>query len=69
MFNGKIEDDALFEKMKRFKKNVFYFKEIMDATDFALQTLKEGDLFITIGAGDNWQLGKALVEKIKEVKS
>lgn len=69
VFNGKIEDDALFEKMKRFKKNVFYFKEIMDATDFALQTLKEGDLFITIGAGDNWQLGKALVEKLKEVKS
>jgi hypothetical protein len=24
--------------------------------------LKEGDLFITVGAGDNWKLSKALYE-------
>ena len=28
--------------------------------------LKEGDLFLTMGAGDNWKLGKALYEGLCE---
>ena len=32
----------------------------MDAKEFAAQMLQTGDLFITVGAGDNWKLGRAL---------
>ena len=46
-----------------------YFEEILDATDFAkeklLSTLPEGKngfVFVTMGAGDNWKLGTKLIE-------
>lgn len=51
------------------KENVHYFEEILDAKDFVLQELnkplpenyKDGYLFVTMGAGDNWKLGKAIL--------
>jgi UDP-N-acetylmuramate--alanine ligase len=27
--------------------------------------LRRGDLFVTLGAGDNWKLGKALYEELQ----
>ena len=39
--------------------------EVLDAKDFVLQTLKEGDLFVTIGAGDNWQLAKKVLSQLE----
>ncbi|MCR5613756.1 UDP-N-acetylmuramate--L-alanine ligase [Treponema sp.] len=50
-------------------QKVHYFEEIFDAKDFVLRLLDEslspeypdGYLFVTMGAGDNWKLGKALV--------
>ena len=52
------------------QKNVHYYEEILDATDFAKAELEkplgpeypDGYLFITMGAGDNWKLGKAILE-------
>ena len=53
------------------QKNVHYYEEILDATDFAKSELEkplgpeypDGYLFVTMGAGDNWKLGKAILEK------
>lgn len=50
------------------KNKVFYFEEIMNAKDFVVSELNkplpeefsDGYLFVTMGAGDNWKLGKAL---------
>ena len=52
------------------QKNVHYFEEILEAADFAKAELEkplgaeypDGYLFITMGAGDNWKLGKAILE-------
>ncbi len=52
------------------QKNVHYYEEILDAVDFAKAELEkplgpeypDGYLFITMGAGDNWKLGKAILE-------
>ncbi len=52
------------------QKNVHYYEEILDATDFAKSELEkplgqeypDGYLFVTMGAGDNWKLGKAILE-------
>ncbi len=52
------------------QKNVHYYEEILDAADFAKAELEkplgpeypDGYLFITMGAGDNWKLGKAILE-------
>ena len=52
------------------QKNVHYYEEILDAADFAKAELEkplgpeypDGYLFITMGAGDYWKLGKAILE-------
>ena len=65
-----ITGKTLFDEVqKNFnnKENVFYFEEVLDAKDFVLSELakplpedKNGYLFITMGAGDNWKLGKEI---------
>ena len=59
-YNGSVTGQTLYDLMKKRRKNVYYFEEIMDAKEFAAQMLQTGDLFITVGAGDNWKLGRAL---------
>jgi UDP-N-acetylmuramate--alanine ligase len=40
----------------------FYYEEPLDALSFLSGELRQGDLFVTMGAGDNWKLGRALYE-------
>ena len=64
-----ITGRTLFNETLKYKTDVNYFEEILDAKDFAVEevnkTLDEkypdGYLFVTMGAGDNWKLGKALL--------
>ena len=54
-------------------KTIFYYEEVLDATDFVLSELQkkaplkypDGYLFITMGAGDNWKLGAEILDKLK----
>jgi UDP-N-acetylmuramate--alanine ligase len=39
--------------------NVHYFEEPLDALPFCRDTLRPGDVLVTMGAGNNWQLGRA----------
>ena len=58
------------------QKNVHYYDEILDAADFAKAELEkalepeypDGYLFITMGAGDNWKLGKEILKNYEEAK-
>ncbi len=53
------------------ENRVHYFEEILDAKDKVLELLDaplagaypDGYLFVTMGAGDNWKLGKAILEQ------
>ena len=64
-----ITGKTLFEETKNYSDNVHYFEEILDAKDFVQQELNkplspeypDGYLFVTMGAGDNWKLGKAIL--------
>ncbi len=66
-----ITGKTLYEETKKFSKDVRYFEEIMDAFDYAKELCEgekdsrypDGILFVTMGAGDNWKLGKALLER------
>jgi UDP-N-acetylmuramate--alanine ligase len=42
--------------------NLHYFHEVMDALPYLKENLGEGDLFLTMGAGDNWRVGHALYQ-------
>ena len=52
------------------KKDVHYYEEILDASDFVKAELEkvpgseypDGYLFVTMGAGDNWKLGKEILK-------
>lgn len=63
---GEISGYDLFKKVEKYNKSVFYYEEVMDAYERVGSMLKKGDVFITMGAGDNWQLGYKLHEKIKK---
>ena len=69
--NFSITGRTLFDKVIQNGKtcdNVHYFDEILDAKSFVEKLLEEpldknypdGYLFVTMGAGDNWKLGKAI---------
>ena len=66
-YDGTVTGRALYEKTAEYHKNVHYFEEVLDAEDYVRSSLKDGDLFITMGAGDNWKLGKAFIEKGKKL--
>jgi len=58
----------LYEEVSRSHPCVQYFPEPIDAVPFLVSELKPGDLFLTMGAGDNWKLGRQLLSTIKEAQ-
>ena len=70
-YSGGVNGLSLYEKTKEvFKKErnagdrVFYVDEPLDACDPLKTILQKGDLFITMGAGNNWSLGQKLLRKV-----
>ena len=55
-------DKRFFDRVCDFHDNVCYYEEPLSAFDFLKKELKKGDVFITMGAGDNWTLGRKLYE-------
>ncbi|WP_411048444.1 UDP-N-acetylmuramate--L-alanine ligase [Treponema primitia] len=53
---------TLFEKTKELQDGVYYIEEPVEAAELLKGILKPGDLFLTMGAGDNWKLGKLLFD-------
>lgn len=56
---------TLFEETCKNHKNVKYFEEVIDALPYLTESLKSGDVFITMGAGDNWELGLKVLDALK----
>jgi UDP-N-acetylmuramate--alanine ligase len=55
-----ISGEMLYERTKANHPHVHYIPKPMDALDWLDANLKAGDLFVTMGAGDNWQVGAQL---------
>jgi UDP-N-acetylmuramate--alanine ligase len=68
-YHGGVTGETLFEKTKALHGNVYYTEEPEDAAGELKKILKTGDLFITMGAGDNWKLGAELLEYYSGVDS
>jgi UDP-N-acetylmuramate--alanine ligase len=63
---GGVNGKVLFEKASAFraiagKKESYYINEIDDAFQPLCEMLKPGDIFVTLGAGNNWPLGEKLL--------
>jgi UDP-N-acetylmuramate--alanine ligase len=62
-YNGGVTGKALFEKTRSLRDNVYYVEEPLEAQQLLKNLLRPGDLFLTMGAGDNWKLAKALMNQ------
>jgi UDP-N-acetylmuramate--alanine ligase len=45
-------------------RDVTYFSTNPSMLDALSERIREGDLVVTLGAGDIWQIGQALVERL-----
>ena len=61
-YSGGVNGMTLCEKIAavRSSETLFYIDEPQDAFEPLCKILKPGDLFITLGAGNNWPLGEKL---------
>jgi len=63
VYKGGVTGRTLFERTKEnYGGKALYAEEVDDGFELMKGILKSGDLFITMGAGDNWRLGKKLYE-------
>ncbi len=71
-----VNGQLLYTETKKHYKTVHYYEEVLDAKDFLIAELSapagtlfpNGYLFVTMGAGDNWKLGKAVLEAMEQKK-
>jgi UDP-N-acetylmuramate--alanine ligase len=62
-----VEAKALFEGIRDYgHKNVTYFADKKEIVDTLLRILVPGDMVITLGAGDIWQVADELVKRLDE---
>ncbi len=65
-YQGGVDGRLLYERTRALGGDVRYVEEPLDAEQALLAELRPGDLFLTLGAGDNWKLGQALLRRFKE---
>jgi UDP-N-acetylmuramate--alanine ligase len=61
---GGVDGRTLFREVAARHPAVRYFEEPLEAVDALAAELKAGDLFVTMGAGDNWKVGQALYSRL-----
>lgn len=60
--NGLITSEDLVEAINKNSGNALYIKAFQDVADYFKERVKEGDLVITMGAGDVYKIGELLVK-------
>jgi UDP-N-acetylmuramate--alanine ligase len=63
-YEGGVTGRTLFERAASLRSAVRYIEEPLDAVEELAEELRQGDLLLTMGAGDNWKLGKAMLERL-----
>ncbi len=62
-----VEGRALFEGIREYgHKNVSFFSAKEEIVDHLLSVLRPGDLVITLGAGDIWQVADELAKRLSD---
>jgi UDP-N-acetylmuramate--alanine ligase len=59
-YSGGVDGRTLYERTREKRDGVYYTAEPLEAEGLLTDLLKPGDLFLTMGAGDNWPLGEKL---------
>ncbi len=64
-YSGSVTGQTLFDETSKNHDSVYYCPEYTDAVKKAKEILKPGDIFVTMGAGNNWQVGETLLKELK----
>ena len=65
-----ITAELVYQKIKKFKKdNVFYLAGKEETISFLIDLIANGDIVLTMGAGDVWKIGKQLAKDLKSTKT
>ena len=72
-YEGGINGKTLYDEIEKNRKSkiskiseLYYYDKPIDAFTLLKGIIRDGDLFITMGAGNNWPLGTALYNYFKE---
>lgn len=63
---GHLSGKDLYQAIAKNSENTYYFEELEDSLDFLKNTLKSGDLFLSMGAGNNWMVSQSLYKIIQK---
>lgn len=66
---GDFTGRDFYNRIAKSHREVFYVEDHSNAVDLCLDILRPGDLFVTMGAGDNWKLGRRVLACLKEKES
>jgi UDP-N-acetylmuramate--alanine ligase len=61
--DARVSGRDLFTEAARRHPNVHYFDDPLDSLPFLQEELRAGDLFVTMGAGDNWKVGREVLRR------
>jgi UDP-N-acetylmuramate--alanine ligase len=59
-----LDGRTLYREVASRHPAVLYYEEPLEAAEELAGKLRAGDLFVTMGAGDNWKLGRALLARL-----
>jgi UDP-N-acetylmuramate--alanine ligase len=51
----------VFDEVSKNHPRVFYYERPQEALPHISSMLREGDVFVTMGAGDNWKIGREIL--------
>jgi UDP-N-acetylmuramate--alanine ligase len=60
----RVNGRTLFREVASRHPAVLYYEEPLEAVEALAGKLEPGDLFVTMGAGDNWKVGRALLARL-----
>jgi UDP-N-acetylmuramate--alanine ligase len=64
-----VTAEVLAERLRGFGHRAVHYAGAIDrAVDSVLTVAGEGDLVLTLGAGNVWQAGDTLLERLREMK-
>jgi UDP-N-acetylmuramate--alanine ligase len=62
--DGSVNGRMLADSLAKLHPAVRYFEEPLASVDYLAGSLREGDVLVTMGAGDNWRVGRAVLEAL-----
>jgi UDP-N-acetylmuramate--alanine ligase len=60
-----ITGKDLYQEVAKHHRDVHYIHNLEEAIPFLKGILRPGDLFVTMGAGDNWKIGSTLFDMLQ----